>query len=248
MIWWLVKKKKLWIPKRRLVKTSKSIIVFKVTAVLQQKKNPHRFNIFLDGQFAFGVDEDTVVSFRLIPGKKIDQSKLSEMLFEASVGELMERMYGLLARRARSQKEILDYLKALSYKRKIKGQEEISELVQKSLIDKLKQNGLINDSEFAAALVESRKRKKGIIALKFELLKKGISKEDIDLVLNNIPRVEQELSATSLLQKRLPKYQNLDKNKCKQKSLEYLLRLGFEYELAAAVVEKLIGKLFDKQF
>src|SRR4051812_22784523 len=110
----------------------------KVTSVEPQKKNLKRFNIFLDGQFAFGADEDLVVERRLVPGKEIPVEDLDKLLSEAEVGKLMERMYGLFNIRQRSEKEVKDYLRNLSFKRKIKGDEEISEVVVQNLIEKLK--------------------------------------------------------------------------------------------------------------
>src|SRR5690349_4188363 len=101
----------------------------RVTSVERQKKNPLRFNVYLDGQFAFGADEDLIVNFRLLPGKEIDHQDMGKLLYEAEVGKLMERIYGLLGVRARSEQEIRDYLRRLSFKRKIQGREEISQLI-----------------------------------------------------------------------------------------------------------------------
>ena len=33
----------------------------KITQVERQKKNPKRFNVYLDGVFSFGADEDLIV-------------------------------------------------------------------------------------------------------------------------------------------------------------------------------------------
>jgi len=51
----------------------------------------------------------------------------------------MDRMYRLFGIRARSEKEIRDYLKRLSFKRKVKGQEELSEIVIEATVERLKQ-------------------------------------------------------------------------------------------------------------
>src|SRR3989344_4623647 len=106
----------------------------KITEVVPQKKNPHRFNIYLDGQFAFGADEDLVVEYRLIKDKVIDQVLLDKLLFEAEVGKLMERMYALFNKRARSEKEIRDYFRIKNYELRIKNKELISDLVIEQVI------------------------------------------------------------------------------------------------------------------
>ena len=89
----------------------------KITSVEPQKKNPKRFNVFIDGEFAFGADEDLVVNYRLIPGKNIDSQVFKKLLSEAEVGKLMERMYNLFSIRQRSEKEVRDYLKLKKEKR-----------------------------------------------------------------------------------------------------------------------------------
>ena len=52
----------------------------KITSVVPQKKNPQRFNIFLDGEFALGADEDLVVNRRLVVGKIIPSEDLEKFL------------------------------------------------------------------------------------------------------------------------------------------------------------------------
>lgn len=216
----------------------------KITEVIPQKKNPHRFNIFLDGQFAFGADEDLVVEYRLIPGKLLDTSDVEKLLFESEVGKLMERMYRLFDIRQRSEKEVRDYLRNLSFKRKVKDKEEISDIAIESLIIKLKQKRLISDKEFAKAWVEARRRskKKGKIALKTELYQKGIDREIIDEVLGN-SAPEQEIGlAKQALEKKWRIWSSLPYLEKKKKAYEFLMRRGFEYEIVKQTIEKMLKK------
>lgn len=203
----------------------------KVTLVEPQKKNPKRYNIFLDGEFAFGADEDLVVNRRLVTGKNIDPSDLEKILFEAEVGKLMERMYRLWNIRQRSEKEVKNYLRI----------KKISPLVVDSLVRNLKEKEMINDLEFAKSWVEARRRskQKGVRAIKAELFQKGISKEIIEEVV--IVDNEEELAKLAL-EKKLKTWKNLDSQKLWQKSIEFLLRKGFEYEVAKNTVEKIFKK------
>lgn len=213
----------------------------KITSVEVQKKNPHRFNIFLDGQFTFGADEDLVVDKRLISGKVITPEELEILIKEAEIGKLMERMYGLLSKRERSEGEIRSYIKQLSFKRKLKGDLEISEIVVDQLIEKLKKKRLINDLEFAKAWVESRSKKKGVVALRAELFQKGIDKEIVEEVISNQSSVvSEELVAKRLLEKRISRWKGLSKLEIKQKSLQFLMQRGFNYEISKEVVENIL--------
>lgn len=211
----------------------------KITQVEPQKKNPHRFNVFLDGQFAFGADEDLVVEYRLVSGKVIENKDLDKLLFATEVGRLMERMYILWNIRPRSEKEVRDYLRNLSYKRKLKGQAELSPITIESLIEKLKVKGMVQDLTFAYSWVEARRRskKKGKIALKQELFQKGIDKEIIEEVLSPKSSViSEEQLAKEALEKKLKLWRNLEPMEFKKKAYEFLLRKGFEYSVVKDVV------------
>ena len=211
----------------------------KITQVEQQKKNPRRFNIYLDGQFAFGVDEDLVVNHRLLVGKEISLDDLPKLLFEGEVGFLMSRMYGLFSRRQRTEKEVRDYLRNLSFKRKLKEQEEISEIVIENLIEKLKQKGLVNDPQFAQAWMESRRKskKKGVNAIKTELYQKGINRDIITETLEDTSTEDEEKLAKEALDKKLKAWKNLSEVEFKKKALEFLVRRGFEYSVAKDTIE-----------
>ncbi len=220
----------------------------KVTSVEPQKKSPHRFNIYLDGQFAFGADEDVVVEQRLISGKEINPADLEKLLFEVEIGKLMERMYGLFNVRLRSEKEVRDYLKNLSFKRKTKGKEEIGEVVINQLIDKLKKKDLINDVAFARAWTESRSRKKGKQLIKQELFQKGIDRKIIEEVLNQSESLSKENGfdvASALLEKKLRIWQTLPYLEKKKKATDFLMRRGFEYDVVKDVIEKMIKKDYN---
>lgn len=219
--------------------------MLKVTSVEVQKQNTHRYNIFLDDVFAFGADEDLVVEYRLISGKILDPATVEKLLFEAEVGKLMERMYGLFNIRQRSEKEVRDYLKNLSYKRKARGQDEISNVAIDLLVDKLKQKKLLSDADFAKSWVESRRRskKKGKLALKQELFQKGINKETIEeLISGQVTGYSEEELAKQALEKKLRIWKNLPEIEFKKKAYGFLTRQGFEYEVIKNVIEKIIKK------
>ena len=53
----------------------------KITSITAQKR-PGRFNVFLDGNYAFSVSEEVLVKFQLAKGKELDSADLEE-IFEA---------------------------------------------------------------------------------------------------------------------------------------------------------------------
>lgn len=221
----------------------------KITSVEPQKtlrlRSGRRFNVYLDGTFAFGADEDLIVEHRLVVGKVLETSDVEKLLFEAEVGKLMERMYRLWNIRPRSEKEVRNYFRIKNYELGIKGKEQISDLAVELLIKKLKQKGMINDEDFARAWVEARRKskQKGKIALKAELYQKGIGRGIIYKVLEeqSTPESEKEL-AKQALEKKIRTWENLPTAEFKKKAYQFLLRRGFEYEVVESIVEKYLNK------
>lgn len=160
------------------------------------------------------------------------------------IDKLMKRMYRLWNVRPRSEKEVRSYLRNLSFKREIKGKEEISDQARELLVNKLKQQRLLSDEEFAKAWVASRRetKKKGKIALKAELYQKGIDRGLIEQTLENIGQESEESLARQALEKKIKIWKNLADLKKKKKAYEFLLRRGFEYEVVKNVVEKVMKR------
>lgn len=198
--------------------------MLKITSVEPQKKNPHR----------------------LITGKILDSSDVEKLLLDSEVGKLMERMYRLFNIRQRSEKELRDYLRNLSFKRKVKGQEEISPFIIDAIVQLMKRKNMLDDMEFAKSWVESRRRKKGPRVLKQELFQKGIDREIIEEVMSDKGEVvSQEETASQLLEKKMRIWKTLPKMELRKKAYDFLLRRGFEYEIVKDIIEKIMKKEYD---
>lgn len=230
----------------------------KITQVERQKKNSKRFNIYLDGKFAFGADDDSLVDHRLIVGKELSQDDFERILFATEVGKLMERMYGLFSVRVRSEKEVREYLRQLNFKRKLKDKEDLSDTVMNALIERLKQKDLLNDERFAAEWIHARRssKQKGINAIKSELYQKGIEREIIDRLLDprlrgddreaeldgfgNVIDSSEEGLAMKALEKKVRNPELLVDVKEKQRILGFLMRKGFSYDVARSTIESFL--------
>lgn len=211
----------------------------KITQVEPQKKNPKRFNVFLDGEFAFGADEDLVVNRRLVAGKVINPEELEKILFEAEVGKLMERMYHWFSIRQHSEKEVRDYFRIKNVEFRIKDRGQISQLVIDALIETLKRKGMVNDLEFAKVWAEARRKskQKGIRAIKQELYQKGINREIIEEVTKLEDReVSEEELAKQALEKKMKHWKNLPTLQLQKKATDFLLRKGFDYETVKKII------------
>jgi regulatory protein len=204
-----------------------------ITRIEPQKKNPSRRSIFVDGKFAFGVDEEVVSKLGLEKGKSLTEHGIKEILIQKNENEAKEVALRFLSFRRRTEKEIKDKLKKKGY----------DEKTIKRTIDKLKEYDLVNDSEFAIAWVKERLayKPRGKRLLKQELWKKGIKKEIIDQVIEALCQ-DEDKSASELLQKIQKRYRNLEPKVAKRRMYGLLLRRGFSYETVSQALKNIIVK------
>lgn len=151
---------------------------------------------------------------------------------------LLNKAYFFLKFRIRSEKEIRNYL----YK-KITKTSYSKEDVEK-VIEKLKEQELINDEKFIEIYVKDRLsiKPKSIKLLKKELIEKGINKNLIEKYFSE-NEINEEKIALSLLEKKWERFKKLDEKKRFEKSIRYLLSRGFSYELAKKAFEELNKKI-----
>jgi regulatory protein len=194
-----------------------------ITKIEPQKRNPKRRSVFIDGRFAFGVDEEVVYHLGLKKGESLTEKRIAEIQTGKSENEAKEIALRLLSFRRRTEKEIKDKLRQKGFDAKI-----IAHTVKK-----LKSYDLINDLEFAAAWVKERLalKPRGKRLLRQELWKKGIQKEIIDQTTEELCRDEVK-AALELLKKVERRYKNSEPGIARRRMYGLLTRRGFSYETA----------------
>ena len=195
----------------------------KITQISVQKKNPHRRSVFLDGEFAFGLNEEIVVKYKLQVGSELEDADLLQILQKEEALKAKESALNYLSVRAHSRKEIVDKLTQKGYDRNIVAQ----------VADDLEAVGLVNDLEFSRAWVKERLRirPRGRRMLGQELWQKGIAKEVAEKAIQEaFEKVDERQLAAELLKRRLGRYQGLEKEKAKRRMADFLLRRGFDWE------------------
>jgi regulatory protein len=200
--------------------------VGKITSIKPQKKKG-RFNIFIDGVFAFGIDEINLAANRLVVGKEISPEEKSRLEKESAIGKLFESVLRFLSFRPRSETEVRRFLT----------KKEADPEEQQQVVSHAKALGFLDDQKFAEWWVTQRQtfRPKGIRAVKHELQQKGIDR----LILNSLETSpETEISqGKRLMEKKLPQWRHLPPRDRRKKALEYLLRRGFSWEAAKTAVD-----------
>lgn len=212
-----------------------------ITEIEQQKKNPKRVNVFLDGKFSFAVSVESKIVNKLKTGERLSPQKVQKLIFDDQVERLYDKAIKFLSYRPRSEKEVRDSL-LLKLRLTDKGEEEKKNFEHsiEEAIKKLEKIGQIDDREFASWWVEQRTKfkKTSPRVVKLELLKKGVKKEIIDEVI-----AENELNPLELAieagRKKLKNYQKNDKKIFKEKMGRFLASKGFDWETVKEAVDSL---------
>lgn len=212
-------------PRSRLVCISGGLAIAEgtVTALKVQARNKDRVNVYLDGEFGFGVVR--TLAAKLQVGDYLTEADV-ESLQQDAVEEARKRALRLIARRPRSTAELRHYFE----------RREVAEAIQQVVIDSLTEAGLVDDRSFAQTWVENRTefRPRGAFALRQELKQKGVGREAIEAALEDFD--EQE-AARKAAHKAAGRYKHLSEQEFRRKVGAYLQRRGFPYGLISAAVE-----------
>lgn len=198
---------------------------------IKPQKNKKRFNVFVDGKFAFGLNAETLLKEGLKENQEITQEEIEKLIKENEFQKLLDKALRFLSFRPRSQKEILDFL----------AKKQAGTETEKMIMGKLKDLGMVNDLEFAKWWVEQRAifKPAGKKLLSFELRQKGVPKKIIEQVLAEGEPLDELAVASQLLEKRKRRWENLPLDKLKKKAFEFLMQRGFDYEVVKEAVAKL---------
>jgi len=198
----------------------------KITAIEIQKRSPNRVNIHLDGEFAFGLAR--IVAAWLRVGQELSEEKIEQLQVEDARERALQQAMLFLSYRARSESEIRQNLR----------KHEIPEPVIEQTLERLRQNGFANDTQFARVWVENRSafRPRSRRMMAMELRQKGL---DAEAVSSAIESVDDEALAYEAAQKRAPRLKSLEWNEFRKKLSEFLARRGFSYSVIAPVVTRI---------
>ncbi|MBT2658963.1 recombination regulator RecX [Bacillus sp. ISL-18] len=200
-----------------------------ITKITTQQKNQDRFNVFMDygkgkgEEFAFSVDSDVLIKFQLKKGMELDDFSFLEIQYQDDIRKAYNLAINYLARRMRSEKEIVDYL----------GQKEVDEPVINEVIHRLTAQHYINDQEYAVAFVRTQANTtdKGPNVIKMDLREKGIAEAFLFKALEEFPLEQQVEKVMKISVKFYQKNAKLSFKVQKQKLEQLLLRKGYSYDV-----------------
>ncbi len=206
----------------------------KITAIEAQKRSPNRVNIYLDGEFAFGLARITAAWLKM--GQELSDEKIAKLQADDARERAYQQALLYLSYRARSESEIRQNLR----------KHEIPEAVIDETLEKLRGDGFANDNQFAAAWVENRStfRPRSRRVLAMELRQKGL---DDETVRSAVAGVDEAALAYEAARKRVSRLKGLEWNEFRKKLSEFLARRGFPYEIIAPTVTRLWNEAHNEE-
>jgi len=197
-----------------------------ITALTAQRRRRGRVNVFLDGGYAFSLQDTLAATLRV--GQTLDEQAIAELRRRDVVEDAYDRALHYLADRPRSAWEVRQYLR----------KHDLNEEEQAAVLGRLARAGLVNDREFAQFWVENRTayRPRGRRALRAELRQKGIATEVIE---DAVSSVDEDAAALALAEARAGRLSHLDRQTFRQRLYGYLQRRGFAYDVCRRVTDLL---------
>lgn len=203
-----------------------------ITRLERQKRQRGRVSVFIDGEFSFGLNEETAVYFGLRTGTEMNASLSAQLHaydLRVQAKRLAERH---LATRMRSEHEVRRYL----------SRKDIPDDVIQETISTFRRVRLLNDEEYARAFVRDRLRlkPKSSSLLRRELSAKGIARDIVEAVLAD-EKPEDAGIAHKLAAQWLSRHRTPDIQTAKRRLAGFLQRRGFSPSVIYDVLTESLG-------
>jgi regulatory protein len=199
--------------------------ISKITGLSQQKRNPRRVNVYLDGEYAFGLPD--IIAARLVVGQALSAAEIEALKVQDQFEVVKEKAVRLIMMRPRSATEI---------RRKL-AQKGYDEALIEEVLDHLEETQLLDDEAFAAYWVEQRSdfRPRSQMALRQELQQKGVGRQTIDSALTGFDETE---AARSAALKKARQLAHLPEREFRIKLGRFLQQRGFQFDIIKEITQE----------
>ncbi|MDO5014676.1 MAG: regulatory protein RecX [Clostridia bacterium] len=197
-----------------------------------KKGKGQKLHIYIDDDYKFTTDINTFYLLGLQENEEIDEEKLIFIKDKIDFSYLYNCAVKILSLRANSEKELRD--KLIKKNRR--------EYVVEEVISKIKEQGYLNDEDFAKAyskeLIQKKGKSKNYVS--FKLREKGINNSMIDEVLEDY-NIDEKERIEDIIQRKYKKV-NLNDEKEKRRIYNFFVRAGFKTGDILTVFNKIVGE------
>lgn len=201
----------------------------KITKITAQKR-AGRYNIYLDGKFAFPVSEEVLIKYRLLKGVELDKEQVAAVKRADNQSKVYARALDYLSYQPRTAAE-----KA----KKLTDLEATSDQIT-TVLERLKRERLVDDQQYAKSYVRTMVNTslKGPKVISQKLAQKGVARVDIEAGLTEFTADQQSTNASKLARKLYRRYHRLSARQRRQKVEQALATQGYSFDLARQVADE----------
>lgn len=203
----------------------------KITKIERQKKSLQRYNVYIDNEFAFGVDEDVLLKNNLHKGLQLTKDDMIQLVDEESTRNAYLLSIRYLSYRIRTKSEIETYLR----------EKAVEEILINETIERLVQEKLIDDIQFAEVFVRDRMNQtsKGPRIIEKELMEKGITKSIASDAIKAFTYEQQLEKVVDTANKEMEKRSNKSSRQRLQQIQSKLIRQGFGQDVIQDMLQNI---------
>lgn len=215
-----------------------------ISKIERQKKDKQRYSLFVEDQFLLGIDEAVLIHFGMHKGQEISE----EMLAEIREAEYHQKVYSkaihYLSFGLRTIKEMRDYLAKVPALNAEELQSEagkenageaakIDDSLISQIIERLLKQNYLDDLIYGQSYVRTSAliNRKGPSTIQQELIKKGLTEQEILQALEEYPVDQQIENIQQLSEKYIRTKKNIPFKMLKNKLFEHLLVKGYDSDL-----------------
>jgi regulatory protein len=200
----------------------------RITRLKGGKGREKRVNLYLDGRFSFSISAEVALNKELKVGQELTESEIAELQDTDQCQRCYNAAIRFLGYRQRSEAEVRQRLRSYGFDNEC----------EEKTIGRLKEQGLVDDAEFARFWIENREtfspRSRWLTGM--ELERKGLDRVTIDATICEIDDLDSAYRAARTKAGRLS---ISDYRLFRNRLGEYLRRKGFSYEVINETIEKL---------
>ncbi|MGN0135600.1 RecX family transcriptional regulator [Anaerotignum sp.] len=193
-----------------------------VTAIEPQKRDETRYNIFIDGEYAFALPMQDILYFKLKEDREVAEETVDFIRKNLIYIKAQDTALHFIGYKMRTVQEIRQKL----------AEKEFAEETIEEVIAFLEKYGYADDREYCRKYIREklRMKPKSGYALKIELRQRGISPRIIDEVMGET-EMDEAGDAFRWLEKKSRGQWPPENEKKKKQLYDFLLRKGYSYDI-----------------
>ncbi|WP_338232171.1 recombination regulator RecX [Companilactobacillus muriivasis] len=202
----------------------------KVTKIQAQKRKG-RYNVFLDGKYAFPVAEQTLIDFRLMNGVEVTDEQIKEIQDSENINKAYGDALNYLSYQLRTKKEIKDYLYKKEYHR-----DAVDEV-----IGRLEKLHYLDDAAYAKSFISNQLRttSNGPKIIEQKMAQKGVPN---NIIQDSVVEIDYDTlleNATEFAKKQVRKQHRASFKQMVTKLRSGLYQKGFDNEVIEETIKNL---------